>query len=216
MWAKQQPDYPTRTMRAATVVGLAIACQLCITSDGPLVAYRLTSIDLVAKMLEDQVRPDDLVIVTPWYLGHSFHQYYHGRAEWIMLPNIDRRHFVAGYVEVHEKLLPLSTPESIETELAKIRTTLQAGGRIWWVGPLPKLAPGQAPLILTAAPDPVYGWTERYYNESWWQLAIAEARTVGYQVRQIEVPKPPLVHPPEDPPLFLLEATGGSAVGNVR
>ncbi len=208
MWAMRRSEYPLRTAKIAAVVGLAIACQICLTRTGPLVAYRMTAVDLVANHLKDNAKEHDLVIVTPWYYGHSFNRYYHGPAEWIMLPNIDRQAFVAGYVEVHEKRLPLSTPESIKPELELIRKTLQSGGRIWWVGAFSTLLPGQAPLTLTAAPDPVYGWTEKYYNESWWQLAISEARSVGFEMKLVDVPRPSYVNPPENTPLYVLEPTG--------
>ena len=190
------------------MVGLAIACQMCLTRSGPLVAYRMTAVDLVADHLQENAKESDLVVVTPWYYGHSFNRYYHGPAEWIMLPNIDRRAFVAGYVEVHEERLPLSTPESIKPELALIRKTLQSGGRIWWVGAISTLSSNQQPLTLTAAPDPIYGWTEKYYNESWWQLAIAEARSVGFDMKLVDVPRPSYVNPPENTPLYVLEPNG--------
>lgn len=208
MWATRRSEYPLRTAKTAAVVGLAIAGQMCLTRTGPLVAYRMTAVDLVADHLKEHAKENDLVIVTPWYYGHSFNRYYHGPAQWIMLPNIDRRAFVAGYVEVHEKRLPLSTPESIKPELELIRKTLQAGGRIWWVGAVSTLSTGQAPLTLTAAPDPVHGWKERYYNESWWQLAIAEARSVGFEMKRVDVPRQSYINPPENTPLYVLEPTG--------
>ena len=208
MLAKRRSEYPVRTAKISAMVGLAIACQMCLTRSGPLVAYRMTAVDLVADHLKENAKENDLVVVTPWYYGHSFNRYYHGPAEWIMIPNIDRRAFVAGYVEVHEQRLPLSTPESIKPELALIRKTLQSGGRIWWVGAISTLSSNQKPLTLTAAPDPIYGWTEKYYNESWWQLAIAEARSVGFDMKLVDVPRPSYVNPPENTPLYVLEPNG--------
>ena len=208
MWAMRRSEYPLRTAKIAAVVGLAIASQMCLTSTGPLVVFRMTAVDLVAEHLKEHAKKNDLVVVTPWYFGHSFNRYYHGPAEWIMLPNIDRRAFVAGYVEVHEKRLPLSTPESIKPELELIRQTLQSGGRIWWVGAISTLSPGQVPLTLTAAPDPVHGWSEKYYNESWWQLAMAEARSVGFEMKLVDVPRPSFINWPENTPLYVIEPTG--------
>ncbi|HTL31227.1 MAG TPA: hypothetical protein VL282_18490, partial [Tepidisphaeraceae bacterium] len=52
-----------------------------------LVSMRMTNVDLVGPILEQEAGPDDLIIVRPWYTGVSFERYYHGKTPWMTLPD---------------------------------------------------------------------------------------------------------------------------------
>jgi len=205
LWVRRNPEYPTRNMLAATVVGVLIAYELTFAHFVPQIAFHFSTVDQVAHQLDEQARPGDLVVISPWYAGLTFQRYYHGPAPWIMLPNLAPERMTDGYPEVHDKFLTLSTPAAVQPELARIRSTLEAGGRIWWVGLIQKLPPDAPPLTLTAAPDPEYGWAESAYNESWRQLAFAEARKVGITTRDVTPPRPLIVSPHETPRVYLFE-----------
>jgi hypothetical protein len=99
----------------------------------PAVRLRLTNIDLVAKRLSNEARPGDLIIVCPWYMGTSFQRYYQGSAHWTNFPDVND-FLGAGYLEMRQKVMSKGTPAGIQKDLARMRTVLQSGGRIWWVG----------------------------------------------------------------------------------
>ena len=216
LWVRRNPQYSTRNMLAAAVVGLLMAYELTLASFVPSIAFHFTTVDEVAQQIEEQARPDDLIVISPWYTGLTFQRYYHGSAPWIRLPNLAPDRMTDGYPEVHDKYLTLSSPEAVRPELDRIRATLEAGGRIWWVGLIQKLPSDEPPLTLTAAPDPSYGWAESAYNESWRQLAYAEARKVGIKIQDVTAPRPLIVSPHETPRVYLFEPTTHSPLGTSR
>ncbi len=171
----------------------------------PRVCYRLTTIDLIARDLSEVVGPDDLVVVTPWYVGISFGRYYDGPAAWTNLPNVDHIDHHLAYQEQKERVMPLPTADGIQEELKKIEETLAKGGKVWWVGPLNLLPPGREPLTLAGAPDPKYGWSEAAYLTSWQQTAIARMQSMGVNVDARTLKRPRMVNPCEDPPVFVVE-----------
>ena len=207
LWSRQQRERQWLIMRVATVGALLIAIEVV-----PRLQFRLTTTDLIARDLSQKVRPGDLVIVTPWYVGITFGRYYQGAAEWTNLPNVDHIDHHLAYQQQKEKVMPWPSPQGIQQELQKIDDTLRAGGRIWWVGPLKLLPPGKPPLILSGAPDPRYGWSESAYLTSWQQIAVAKMQSIGVNIRPWAIPRSKGVNPDENPAVFLVERSTSPAL----
>lgn len=100
---------------------------------------RFTNVDLVTKRLMKEISPQDYVVVTPWYLGISFHRYYQGAADWDTLPP------VADHSTYRFDLVPTASemPRASQPVLDRIANTLQAGHRVWIVGLMSVPAPGR-------------------------------------------------------------------------
>jgi len=100
---------------------------------------RFTNVDLLTKRLMKEISPQDYVVVTPWYLGISFHRYYQGAADWDTLPP------VADHTTYRFDLVPTAPEMSRASQpvLDRIATTLQAGHRVWIVGLMSVPAPGR-------------------------------------------------------------------------
>ncbi|MBS0204203.1 MAG: hypothetical protein JSS49_14965 [Planctomycetes bacterium] len=189
-----------------TVATLAVVSGGLILRDVmPTVNYRLTTVDLIARDLEQTVSPGDLVVVSPWYVGISFGRYYHGPADWICLPNVDHIDHHQGYIDQKAHVMPLPSPQAIQAELGKIESVLKSGGRIWWIGPLELLPPGESPLVLAGAPDPQYGWRESVYMKSWQQVTIARMQEIGITATEWKNPQRTHVNLCEDPSVFVVE-----------
>jgi len=145
------------------VIAGAVVLWSCFQT-APTVQCRQTNVDLVASHLEATVAADDLVIVHPWYLGVSFSRYYHGRAPWSTLPPLTDHRF--HRYDLLKAQLARANPGA---ELFnRTRQTLAGGRRVWLVGYLPFLPPGEsAPPDLPPAPDSELGWNENAYSTIW-------------------------------------------------
>src|SRR5437016_3408085 len=77
-----------RILRLILVVALGVALPFILW---PKITQRETTVDLLAKGLQRYARPDDLIIVSPWFLGPSFSWYYHGQTRWMTLPELSEK-----------------------------------------------------------------------------------------------------------------------------
>ena len=76
---------------------------------------------------------------------------------------------------------------------------------MWWIGPLKLLPAGVLPLILTGAPHPRYGWSESVYMSSWQQLAVVRMQSIGVNVNEVAIVRPPGVSLRENPSVHMIE-----------
>jgi hypothetical protein len=162
---------------AVLVVGLCI---------GPVrrqMQVRRTNIDLVAARLNTDAAERDLVLVNPFWCAVSFSYYYRGRAPWLALPALAPADAANPYPRALEAMLQV---DPLEPTLGRIRETLAAGGRVWFVGGY--LVPSGAPLRLAPAPDPRYGWSNGSYADAWSLQAGDFVRT--HALRTLRVPTP--------------------------
>ncbi len=120
------------------VGGVAVAALLAAPAVSRAVPLRMTSLDVVAQKLGDVARPDDLIVVFPWYCGITFERYYRGPAPWITWPEVPE-HKVHSHLVIADKMRQGSA--AIAPELARVEATLRGGHTVWVVGSL-------------AAPDP--------------------------------------------------------------
>jgi hypothetical protein len=150
----------SRIIILLSVAGFAVAVMI---SAPKKLAVRMTAIDLIASAIERDAKPDDIIIVSPWFLGVSFNRYYHGNAPWVTFPDLQdkglhRFDLVKGRME---------HPETISEDLARILSILQKGGRVWVVGDVYALDPGTAINPLPPAPLPATGWCSIPYISNW-------------------------------------------------
>lgn len=152
--------YWVRLGRIIFVAAAVIALPLAAWSE---INKRQSNIDLVAKKLELEAAPGDLIVVNPWSAGVSFNWYYHGRTRWVTVPLIGE-HRIHRYDLLKEKMDAFFPLDDLERE---IRSTMTSGHRVWLVGGTRVPAPGKSPMTLTPGPDPKFGWDIGAYRKAW-------------------------------------------------
>jgi hypothetical protein len=192
--------YATRIVRLVLVtILLAISLPAAIAS----VRTRMTNLDLVAAEVARLAGQDDLVLVTTWHNGVTFNRYYRGTARWETLPPIEDHRFHRP-----DLLLPYMTAPDQGAALnplyADIRETLAGGHRVWLVGWLNFLQPGEEPLILAPAPESSIGWQLNGYQLSWSTQAGEFLQTHALQGEVVPVPIAQPVNDYEDSQLIVL------------
>src|SRR5688572_23502567 len=130
-----------------------------------LAHVRRSNVDLVATELIRVARPDDLIVVNPWFFGISFARYYTGPARWTTFPPLSD-HRVHRYDLVMEYM---KRPGDVAPALDEVRVILRRGNSVWLVGFFEPPAAGTKPASLAPAPHPASGWGEAPYLYSWSQ-----------------------------------------------
>jgi len=188
-----------RTVRAAAagVVALLVARDVMAA-----VSVRMTNIDLSARMIGETARPQDIVVVYPWFCGETFQRYYRGAAPWITIPDVPD-HLYHPLALVAEKIK--LGDAGFAPELARVEHVLRDGGRVWVVGGL--LAPplGEPAPHLPPAPDGPWGWQSAPYLTGWLTQLGALLQTHARTIRKIDLPPTGPVNEFEDAPLLVAE-----------
>ena len=129
-----------------------------------LARYRQTNIDLIAARLREQAKPNDLILVYPWYCGVTFNYYYHGATPWVTLPALSDFRF-ARYDLLMEKLAATAPIKPVLDQMAQ---TLGSANRLWIVGDLPAPEADETePPDLPPAPGGPQGWFDVPYTYVW-------------------------------------------------
>ena len=162
---------------------------------------RKTNVDALAAKLETLAGKDDLVVLTRFVYGVSFGRYYKGSAPWVTLPEI-ADHSVHRYDLLKDKMME---NEPIKPVLQKITQTLQNGHRVWIVGGLNFLRPGEIPYVLPPAPHSPYGWSEIAYETNWSDMAAYTLQTYGQTLEIISIPVDDPVSKFENLPLMVVQ-----------
>jgi hypothetical protein len=161
----------------------------------------MTNLDLVARHLDREVRPSDLVVVLPWYAGITFQRYYRGAAPWITIPDFPE-HLFHRHLWVADKMRLGS--DAVAPDVARVEQTLRAGHRVWIVGRVSVPEGGKAPE-LPPAEEGTGSWQSGPYLDAW-ELAfglLVETRTQRRAVVPLDDPGP--VNVWENLPLFVVE-----------
>lgn len=162
--------------RAFRVGRLVVAGVLLVVVTPSAFAYlglRQTNVDLAAAAVEG-AQPDDLVVVSPWFLAVSFNRYYKGAAPWSTIPpledtSVHRTDLLARQLQAEDPIAPL---------LARVESTLRGGHRVYWVG-LPAPSIDRPPARLPPLKGPVDGTLLGRYGANW-TLHVAQAlKTYG-------------------------------------
>jgi hypothetical protein len=143
------------------------AAALVVAEIGPHLRVRHTNVDLIAARLASVAAPGDLIVVSPWVTGITFHRYYRGAAAWTTLPPLDD-------VRVHRHDLlkqAMRDPDPIRSVLDRVADTLKADGRVWLVLQHSTLARRGEPPPPPPVPHPVWRWHSGLHIVSWeWRV----------------------------------------------
>ena len=150
---------------AIRAFGLGLALIVTATSLRPAFErsqMRMTNCDQIAGKLEQRATSDDLIIVTSPLYGISFQHYYHGRASWMTLPQIDD-------LTLHRWDLlkeAMMHPDPVPDLVSRAQDVLHAGHKVYLVGKLGP-APATEPEPLPPAPQSQFGWQMEAYTNQW-------------------------------------------------
>jgi hypothetical protein len=129
------------------VIGVAFAAVAVISiSFAPLYKWsttRRTSIDEVARMVEQSASKADYIVLTDWTHGVTFSRYYHGSTPWQTLPPLP-----ADAHDIHRSDLVfnlMQRGDAIGSVLDSVAQTLGEGHRVFYVGHLPEPLPSEHP-----------------------------------------------------------------------
>ena len=197
-WLGARPRL-AQALALAALVGSGV---VATWQNWPLVAVRMTNVDLIAARIEREAKPHDLVVVAPWYCGVSFQRYYRGSTPWITLPNLSDHRF-HYHLQIRAKIA--RGDQGIAEERSRIAATLQAGGRVWLVGDLTAPPPGQPPPTLPPGPHPLTGWRAGPYLDAWEMQIAALLRDHAAEIWGIEVPQAGSINPWENLRLTVIE-----------
>ena len=189
---------PIRIARVALAV-LIVASSL--PALWPYAHLRRTNVDLIADRLHAEESETDLILVSPFWYGVSFHYYYHGDAPWLGLPGVTPERVGASYPVIHDLMM---LPDPMRPILARMRETLERGGRVWFVGGY-SIPRGAAPPMLGPAPHATYGWYAGAFATSWSLQAGAFVREHALRSVLIPIASPRPVSPFEDVALVMVE-----------
>src|SRR5207253_2084866 len=137
----------------------------------------------------------------PWYYGVVFNWYYHGPTLWTTAPMMDD-HKVHRFDLLKAKMM---SPNSIDDVCDLIGRTLQLGNRVWFVGKIDFLPPGQLPLMLPPAPSPEFGWNMDPYIKLWSQQIGVFLRNHSSGGEVVRVPTDEMVNGLEKVDLLVIE-----------
>ena len=94
---------------------------------------RRTNLDVVAAQIGEQAVQGDFIVIAPYWLEHAFKYYYHGVAEWKVVPGLTSQNIER--MDVPSILLLLRSPQTVSQSLfQEIERTLRSGHRVWVVG----------------------------------------------------------------------------------
>ncbi len=156
---------PVRRQFQAAFLGCVIATALVAI---PFVRrdlnYHFTNVDRLAPRLAAAAAPDDLIIVTPWAYGISFHRYFKGSTPWTTLPPLaDHSTHCFDLVKAQ-----MENTNAIQPVMDRAAETLQAGHRVWIVGWMSLPAPNSPPPApLPLPPLQFTGWLDSPYSMAW-------------------------------------------------
>lgn len=145
---------------------------------------RQTNVDIVAAAIARAAAPGDVIVLYPWYYGVSFQRYDHGSIPWFTLPPLDD-------LSIHRFDLlkvAMTRPRPFDPVLAGISAALQSGHRVWMIGELPFLEPGEEPGLLPPAPHEPWGWSSGPYLGTWGQQAAYLLQMRAQRIQRLPPP----------------------------
>jgi hypothetical protein len=108
----------------ALIVAVASAPTVCAA-----VCLRQSNADLVAETLRQNVRPGDVILVSPWYYGVALQRYYTNRFETLPPMPMDKLR-IHRYDLMKEQMMAENPMSPL---LEKVRLALRAGHDVWVV-----------------------------------------------------------------------------------
>jgi len=154
------------------------------------------------------VDKNDLIIVTPWYLGISFERYYRGHAPWVTIPPIEF-HTFHRFDLVKRRMLMPDQNEVVRPVIDKSRATLKSGHRVWAVGLGSLLPPGLNVPAPPPAPGPATGWLQDPYNMEWSAMTLASLQACARHPEVVSIGLHDPVSRLEDIPVMVFDGWVG-------
>ncbi len=191
----------TTPWRVARIAIFAVGVALVAKSLWWNQPMRLTNFDRVAATLEAEARPDDLIVVTPWYLGISFAHYYGGGTNWLTVPDLSD-HALTRYDLVKEQM---TRPDGIRRVADSVADTLKRRGRVWVLGDLPLIDGNPPAPVPPVAPDSRLGWSESQYQFLWSRAVAHALQANATALTRVPIPDLGVIGPFENPPLYRFE-----------
>src|ERR1700737_441230 len=116
-----------RVARVVIVFALTVTLPFAVW---PAMIVRETNIDILARRLEKEADPNDVILVNTWSRGISFNRYYHGPARWLTVPEM-QDHRIHRYDLLQAKMTEFFPLDDLEQAMT---TALKTGNRVWLVG----------------------------------------------------------------------------------
>ena len=191
------PRGAARVARSAILVAFAV---VILPGTWREIQTRQTNMDLVAAHLNETVAQNDLIVVSPWLGLISLRRYYSGTAPCMTIPPME-----AVTYHRFDLLEDRMSSENVMAPLLRVMDeTLRAGNKVWLVGGLRFLAPGQEALVVP--PTPRSGIWEGYiYEEAWSSQAAQHILSHIVKREAVEIRSGDPISPFENFPLFVVE-----------
>jgi hypothetical protein len=183
-----------RPARAARLALVVLGTMLAAHPAWSAARQRQTNVDLVAERLAALAAPDDLIVVNTWEVGLTFLRYHRGPTPWTTIPEIED-HRVHRYDVLRARMTEAAP---IAPLLERVAQTLRSGHRVWLVGGLPFLQPGERVEVLPPAPRGPAGWAAAPYVTSWGMQVAALLQQRAQGLEEVAVPAGRPVNPFED------------------
>ena len=167
------------------------------------VQVRQSNADLIAQALQQNARPGDLILVSPWHYGVALQRYYTNHFDTVP-PMAELR--IHRY-DLLKKQMQAENP--IGPLLEQARQTLRSGHVLWMVGDFEPPPPGQPqPLMPPYREEMALDVPAAYYVSNWmfqFSQMVQAHSTSSYQVR-LSVPGGGAINGLED--MALLKFSG--------
>jgi hypothetical protein len=165
---------------------LAVIAALALTAwpSWSWMSMRHSNVDRVAGLLAGRAAPQDLIVVSPWFLNTSFQRYYRGPCPWITVPDLDRQPMMR-YDLLKQAMLGRRPESGVAREL---RLALERGGAIWFVSQArwSNLARAQAPE--TPRPPASPGGPDYARFRSYWERDVEYRLNAGWVLSERHEP----------------------------
>ncbi|MBN1104987.1 MAG: hypothetical protein JXL84_16350, partial [Deltaproteobacteria bacterium] len=198
-----------RTCRLILTVALAVSALPAVWQE---VHARRTNMDIAVRVLMQDARPEDLIIVDPFYLGTSFDRYYGGKTRWVTLPPVENPRS-GGYDDVKKVMMER---DPLKELLASAAETLHHGNRVWVVGQFILGDPQKLPPPPPAPPNGPLGWNHGPYSRYWSLELGAFLLSHSMQIRQFSTDPGMPVNPFERVALVVFLPRPGLQEGQAR
>jgi hypothetical protein len=160
------------------VVRLIIAVAAAAASIVPATRYateRITNVDEVARSITTTARPDDMILIAPWYDGVSFTRYYKGSGHIVTVPDMSF-HTFHRYDLISAEMQKRDQMEVVRKILEQIRSTLVGGRTVFVVSEGRVWTQNVPQILLPQALIPLDGWKSPMYQKQWSALVGAGVR----------------------------------------
>jgi len=144
----------------------------------------MSSMDTIARLIEAQARPGDIVVISPWQWTLSFGTAYHGAAPILRVPPIAEPQFMRW--DLARQVAQSSDP--LPALFGRIETSLRGGHRVFLVTSNTYFNARHAEIL---PPHPIdkTNWTIQRYNRSWGNRTARFFGTMPQHSRRISIAK---------------------------